>query len=88
MHGTSLAEALGYNNAEMWTLFWGLFFVRLILGAFVGIDDIRHGFRTLSIDRAKWEAEARSIRRGNIVVAAIHIVMLGVFALAFVRLPQ
>ncbi|MBP6013595.1 MAG: hypothetical protein KBA31_15315 [Alphaproteobacteria bacterium] len=88
MHDVSLAEMLGFNSAQVWTWFWVLFFLRLILGAFIGIDDIAHGFKALSRDRATHEAEARSIRRGNAVVTAIHIVMLAVFALAYIRLPQ
>ena len=88
MHDISLAEVLGFNLAEAWTWFWVLFFVRLILGAFVGIDDITHGFKALSRDREAHEAEARSIRRGNVMVTLIHVAMLIVFALAFIRLPQ
>ena len=88
MHDISLAEMLGFNLATVWTWFWVLFFLRLILGAFVGIDDITHGFKALSQDRATHEAEARSIRRGNVVVTIIHIAMLVAFALAYIRLPQ
>lgn len=88
MHDISLAELLGFNLATVWTCFWVLFFVRLILGAFVGIDDITHGFKALSRDRKTHEAEARTIRHGNLVVTAIHVIMLATFALAFIRLPQ
>lgn len=83
----SLAEMLGLDPAAMWSLAWTLFFVRLALGFAVGIDDVRHGFRSLDSDAAKRAAEARSLRRANAVVTALHLAMLAAFALAVRLIP-
>lgn len=84
----SLAETLGFDPAAMWTLAWTLFFVRLALGFAVGIDDVLHGFRSLSTDPAAREREARSIRRANLIVTLLHVAMLAAFALAVPTLPR
>lgn len=83
----SLAEILGYDPAAMWTLAWTLFFVRLGLGFAVGIDDVLHGFRSMSADPAARERDARSIRRANLIVTVLHVAMLAAFALAALRVP-
>lgn len=83
----SLAEMLGYDPAAMWTLAWTLFVVRLGLGFAVGIDDVLHGFRSMSADRAARERDARSIRRANLIVTALHVAMLAAFALAVPLIP-
>jgi hypothetical protein len=83
----SLAQILGYDPAAMWTLAWTLFFVRLALGFVVGIDDVMHGFKSLSNDAAKHAAEARAVRRANLIVTALHVAMLFVFALAAIKVP-
>lgn len=83
----SLAEILGYDPAAMWTLAWTLFFVRLALGFAVGIDDVMHGFRSNDRDTEKHDAQARSIRRANLIVTVLHIAMLAAFALAALRVP-
>lgn len=87
MHDVSLAELLGYDPAAMWSLAWALFFVRLALGFLVGIDDVRHGFRSMRQSAGVREREARSIRRANLVVTVLHAAMLAAFALALVRVP-
>ena len=48
----SVAEFLGLDPLGMWRLAWLLFFVRLTLGFFLGIDDVLHGFKALRPDRA------------------------------------
>jgi hypothetical protein len=83
----SLAEILGYDPAAMWTLAWTLFFVRVALGFAVGIDDVMHGFRSNDRDAGKRDAQARSIRRANLIVTILHIAMLAAFALAALRVP-
>ncbi len=83
----SLAETLRFDPAAMWTLAWTLFFVRLALGFAVGIDDVMHGFRSLTTDHAAHEREARSIRRANLIVTMLHVAMLAAFALAVPYLP-
>lgn len=83
----SLAEILGYDPAAMWTLAWTLFFVRLALGFAVGIDDVMHGFKSRSTDTAKHAAEARAVRRANLIVTVLHIAMLAAFALAVPYVP-
>jgi hypothetical protein len=82
VHYISLAEHLGYDPATMWSLAWTLFFIRIVLGFAVGIDDVMHGFRHPGIDAAKRAREARSIRRANIVVSVLHVLMLAAFAFA------
>jgi len=82
VHGVSLAEALGFDPTAMWSLAWTLFFVRIVLGFAVGIDDVMHGFRSLEPNAAKRAAEARALRRANVAVTALHVAMLVVFALA------
>ena len=87
LHGVSLAEMLGFDPAAMWSLAWTLFFVRVVLGFAVGIDDVMHGFRSLEPDAAKRAADARALHRANIAVTVLHVAMLAVFALAALRLP-
>jgi hypothetical protein len=83
----TLAEALGYDPAAMWSLAWTLFFIRLALGFAVGIDDVLHGFRSLSDNDASRAAKARSIRRANLIVTLLHVAMLAAFALAAIKVP-
>lgn len=71
----------------MWRLAWLLFFVRLTLGFFVGIDDVLHGFKAMRPDRAAYEREARRLRHGNRAVTVIHVAMLAAFAFAALRVP-
>jgi hypothetical protein len=87
MHSVSLAELLGYDPAAMWSLAWALFFVRLALGFLIGIDDVLHGFRSMSQSAGTREREARAIRRANLIVTVLHVAMLATFALALVRVP-
>jgi hypothetical protein len=87
MRYLSLAEILGLDPAAMWTLAWTLFVARVILGFAVGIDDVLHGFRSMSTDHAAREREARTIRRANLIVTALHVAMLAAFALAVRYLP-
>jgi len=82
-----VAELLGLDPAGMWRLAWLLFFVRLVLGFFVGIDDVLHGFKAMRPDRAAHEREARTLRRANLAVIVIHVAMLLAFALAVLRVP-
>jgi hypothetical protein len=85
----SLAEILGYDPAAMWTLAWTLFFLRLALGFAVGIDDVVQSFRhsANAPDPQKIKDDARSIRRANMVVTALHVAMLAAFALAAAYVP-
>ena len=83
----SIAELFGYDPSRLWTLFWILFFVRLALGFAVGIDDVRHSFRSLKNAPAKHAAEARTLRRANAVVTLLHILMLATIALAAPYIP-
>jgi hypothetical protein len=83
----SVAEFLGLDPVGMWRLAWLLFFVRLTLGCFLGIDDVLHGFKAMRPDRAAHEREARRLRRGNRAVTVLHVAMLAAFALAALRVP-
>lgn len=83
----SVAEFLGLDPVGMWRLAWLLFFVRLTLGFFLGIDDVLHGFKALRPDRAAHEREARRIRLGNRAVTVLHVAMLTAFALAALKVP-
>jgi hypothetical protein len=83
----SLAEILGYDPTAMWTLAWTLFFVRLALGFAVGIDEVMHSFRSAHRDAGTRSAQARPIRRANLIVTLLHIAMLATFALAALRVP-
>lgn len=83
----SVAEFLGLDPVGMWRLAWLLFFVRLTLGFFLGIDDVLHGFKALRSDRAAHEREARRLRLGNRAVTVLHVAMLAAFALAALRVP-
>lgn len=83
----SVAEFLGLDPVGMWRLAWLLFFVRLTLGFFVGIDDVLHGFKAMRPDRAAYEREARRLRHGNRAVTVIHVAMLAAFAFAALRVP-
>ncbi len=87
MQYVSLAEALGFDPAAMWTLAWTLFVVRVVLGFAVGIDDVVNSFRSLDTDAKKHQAQARSIRRANNVITALHVAMLAAFALAALYIP-
>jgi hypothetical protein len=82
-----VAELLGLDPAGMWQLAWLLFFVRLTLGFFVGIDDVLHGFKAMRPDRAAYEREGRMLRSANRAVTVIHVAMLVAFALAALRVP-
>jgi hypothetical protein len=82
MRYLSVAEMMGYDPAALWSLAWILFFVRIVLGFAVGIDDVMHGFRRPGIDAAQRAREARAIRRANIVVSVLHVIMLAAFAFA------
>jgi hypothetical protein len=83
----SVAEVLGLDPVGLWRLAWLLFFVRLTLGFFVGIDDVLHGFKAMRSDRAAHEREGRMLRRANLVVTVVHVAMLAAFALAVLRVP-
>jgi hypothetical protein len=82
-----VAELLGFDPAELWRLAWLLFFVRLTLGFFVGIDDVLHGFKAMRPDRSAHEREGRMLRRANRVVTVVHVAMLAAFALAVLKVP-
>jgi hypothetical protein len=80
----SLAEMLGFNLDAAWTLFWTLFFLRLALGFAVGVEDV---FLRLRRPPRRDAKAARVIRLGDNVVAALHVALLVVFALVWLRLP-
>jgi hypothetical protein len=80
----SPAEALGLNVEAVWTLFWTLFFVRLGLGFAVGVEDVMLRLRR---PPAKDDKAARTIRVGDNVVDALHVVLIVVFLLVWPRLP-
>ncbi len=88
MQYVSLAETVGLDPAAMWTLAWTLFFIRVGLGFAVGIDDVVNSFRSLDPDANKHKAQARSLRRGNNVVTALHVAMLAAFAFAVPYIPS
>ena len=87
-HYLSIAELFGYEPSRLWILFWVLFFVRIVLGFAVGIDDIAHGFRALKNEPAKHAAEARSLWRANLIVTGLHVMMLVAIALAAPYIPS
>jgi hypothetical protein len=80
VHGVSFGELLGLNVAAAWTLFWTLFFVRLILGFAVGVDDVRLSLRRPTPPAAT-SPEARALRRGNNVVTMLNLALLFLFVL-------
>jgi hypothetical protein len=75
----SIVQMLGLNADAAWTLFWLLFFVRVVLGFAVGIDDVRLSFRK-PVPPAATSAEARALRRGNLFVTLLNAVLLALYA--------
>lgn len=88
VHYMSIAEHFGYDPSRFWNLFWTFFFLRLFLGFAVGFDEIVHSFRTLSNGPAKHAADGRALRRANVIVTVLHVLMLATIALAAPYVPR
>jgi len=82
----TLAAYIGQDPAAMWALAWTLFVLRVLLGFIVGIDELAHSFHTSMKDAATREAQARPLRRANMLVTVLHVAMLAAFALAALRI--
>lgn len=87
----SLAELLGLNVGAAWTLFWTLFFVRLVLGFAVGFDSVVLSFRRPTADQTAVErtkADAKKLRSADNAIFALHNIVLVLFFLVWPFLPR
>jgi hypothetical protein len=83
----SIAQMLGLNVGAAWTLFWMLFFIRLVLGFAIGIDEIRMGFRK-PLPPPAGSPEMRALRGGNLFVTALNGILVLLYLLLTPWLPR